>query len=478
MVLVVGVGVGQVLPELGILGVQLDGPAQVRNGPGDLAFALQGEADVGVDNGPAQLGRQAEGLGVSGQGLGPTLQGGVGIPQVVVRRRQAGLHAHGLLAVRQALFGLARLDEGLAQVGAGHGQVRVDGDGRAEDLEGLRRTVEIAEHDPQVVPRQGEVGPRAQGGEVRFEGVLAAAEGLEGQAEVVGRLGVLGPELQRGAAAVRPPARAAPACGGPPPSWRGRRRPADGATRPGRSARRPGSSGRIRGASRRTGAGRRRSPARCEQAMIPACGIGVAAGPVQFQGDGQRRVHVRWFFRRGFESVTTARAPRLSPLRGQGPRRELTTWRAARLRIFLGSGGKGAGRGSRGRGVEREPLRRSCSAESGERNSPHREFALRSPLSFLCCDGCGGFRDPHTALFPWLPCMPRRRLPRRPLHGHLDRLIASTGGRGRGGSVTSEPGRRIRAKPDARRVWKPRARRRCSSSRRSHWRLAVCWPDP
>ena len=259
--LALAVQLGQVLPEGRVVRRQLDGLFQPGQGVAELAFPLEGQADVGVGVRPGS-GRAA---GPPGRRPGPRRAGPSapqGIAEVVVQGGPVGLQAHRLPAVRQGLLGLAAVEQQLAEVRAGRRRKGIQLDGAAEVLEGL-------------VGAGGVRGARCRGccGRRRSRAAVAGRRGTARRPRHGGPVACRArPRLQQGFGVVReqPQGRAAAA---------GRRLElAQGAVglgqvgveagtfgrgrRPGRSARRPGRGRRADGAARRAGAGRRRFPGR------------------------------------------------------------------------------------------------------------------------------------------------------------------------------------------------------------------------
>ena len=343
VVLVGGMGVRQVLPHLGVVGGQLDRSAEAGEGLGQLAVVLQGKAEIGVDSGVAQIGRQTKRFGISAVSKGPPVQVAVGVPEIVVSGRQIGLQAHGLLAMLQGLLGPARIDEGLAEVGAGQGQGRIESDGRSKGLEGLLGPAQITQYGAQVVPGQGELGSCIEGRTILLGGLLMAAQGLKGQTQIIGRLGIPGPQTQGGATTIDRPFVVAQAavslgqvgveCGGVRSQGRGPADQLDGPT--GVAALMMHDAEKVKG----FGVLRLAS----QQVMVATGRIRVAAGLVQSQGGGQvlrihggdpsRRRHGHSLTPRLRESVqswrgASGRATIPTPASGRPPRRAKSCGRA------------------------------------------------------------------------------------------------------------------------------------------------------
>ena len=99
VVLRVGMGIRQRLPEVRVVGGQLDGPTEAGDRLGEPAVPLEGKAAIGVDL--RQVGCQPDRLGEGGMGLGPSFQGPAGVAEVVVSGRKVGPRSDGLPAVSQ-----------------------------------------------------------------------------------------------------------------------------------------------------------------------------------------------------------------------------------------------------------------------------------------------------------------------------------------------------------------------------------------
>ncbi len=199
-VLVGDMRVGQVAPNLGIVGRQLDGPTEVAGGLPMLAFEIEGQSAIGVDL--DQVGRQPQGPIIGGVRLGPAFQDSASVAQVIVRGGQVRLQTDRFLAVSQGFLSPILIDEHLAEVAMGQCQIGIEPKGGAKGVDGVLVGAQLAQGGAQVVLSQGEVAAHSQGGPELLHGLGVMTQGVQGQPQVVGRFGKLGLQTQSSPAAI------------------------------------------------------------------------------------------------------------------------------------------------------------------------------------------------------------------------------------------------------------------------------------
>ena len=189
----------QGLPEAGLIGVELDGPLEPVERVGQLALPAQDQPHVRV--GLGEVGGEPQGLEVGRTCLDEPIEGPERIAEIVVVGRDVRLEGHGLPAVDQRVFGLAAVDEHLAEVRPGRGELRVQLHGAAEVLEGLVAQAGFAQGDAEIVVGRCELGAQLQGASELLDRLLASPQALQRQAEVRQCLREIRPQAERGTAA-------------------------------------------------------------------------------------------------------------------------------------------------------------------------------------------------------------------------------------------------------------------------------------
>ena len=192
------VQLGQPLPEVGVVGLELDGLLQPDQGVGQLALALQHQPEVGI--GERQLRIQPQRFQVGGLGVDEPVQHPQHVAEVVVQHGRVGIQADRLLTVRQRLLGLTAVQQRLAQVGLGRGERRVQLDGAAEMLERLVLLAQLTQRDAQVVVGHHEVRPQLQGAAELFDRLGVLPQTLQGRAQVAEGFRIIRPDRQGRAA--------------------------------------------------------------------------------------------------------------------------------------------------------------------------------------------------------------------------------------------------------------------------------------
>jgi hypothetical protein len=179
--------------------VELDGPLESVDSFARLSLAHERDAQMSM--GLGEVGLQPQRLGVSRPRLGIALELPVGVTEVMVHGRQAGLEPDRFLAVRQCFLRPGKVQEQLAQIGLGRRVLGVNLDGATEMFECFLKFAQLAQDITEVVMANAEIRLERNRLAKLLGRLVAAAQPLECQPQVAPRLGIIGAKAQCGPAA-------------------------------------------------------------------------------------------------------------------------------------------------------------------------------------------------------------------------------------------------------------------------------------
>ena len=158
----IGDGVGQVSPEGQGIGLELGGASEPRRGFLRTAILPQSDADVGV--GQSQVGFAPKRFDKTRDRLSEASQRAEGFAEPVVRLGMIGLECDSEPAMREGLFSPAEIEQKLAEVGPGAGQLGVELQGFAQVPDRRLDLSQRSQGDAQVGVCLGVVRAECQGG--------------------------------------------------------------------------------------------------------------------------------------------------------------------------------------------------------------------------------------------------------------------------------------------------------------------------